>query len=230
MYGSEENGMDEMIRKTGRILTPLLIHLGISLGTALLLSAVLRTMGNPKAAEDAALQTSFGALCSIPALIWIWRKDREQCPSAAAGKCSGRWIYAAAFLCGVLASLLGGLLMERSGIKTCFSNQVQEELFAGNAAVQLVGLGVIVPVAEELLYRGVVYERLREGLPQIPAVVIAASLFAFCHGNVIQMIYALPMALLLHLFYELSGSLLAPIVFHMGANLISICLEMSDKL
>ena len=34
---------------------------------------------------------------------------------------------------------------------------MQEQLFAGQAMVQLLGLGMLVPLAEELMFRGLIY-------------------------------------------------------------------------
>ena len=115
--------------------------------------------------------------------------------------------------------------MQQSGAASHFSNAVQEELFAGEIWVQVIGMGLITPAVEELIFRGLFYQRLREAIPRGYAIMITAVIFALWHQNPIQILYAFPMGLLLQLFYELCGSLKAPILFHMGANLISILVE-----
>ncbi|MCD7841730.1 MAG: CPBP family intramembrane metalloprotease, partial [Lachnospiraceae bacterium] len=82
--------------------------------------------------------------------------------------------------------------------------------------------GLLVPVTEELVFRGLTYRRMRTRMQTYQAVVISALLFALYHGNPIQMLYAFPMALLLALLYEKSGSLVYPILLHIGANLTAI--------
>ena len=44
-------------------------------------------------------------------------------------------------------------------VQDYFSNQTQEQLLASQLAVQIIGLGILVPVAEELIFRGLLYAR-----------------------------------------------------------------------
>lgn len=214
--------------KIGRVIWPLLLHTAISIGvafTAGILKSMNGILGNTDTVlngSDATLVTVVTAAVSLPVFWNVWKKDRVLFPSASPKKKMPRWFYAAVFLGGILASCICSFLMDRSGIENYFSNRVQEELFSAGFFLQVLGLGMIVPLLEELLYRGVVYQRLREFLKMRPAAVTAALLFALAHGNMIQFLYALPMALILHWLYEKSGNLLSPILFHMGANLISV--------
>ena len=47
-------------------------------------------------------------------------------------------------------------------------------------------------------------------------------MFGLYHGNVVQAIYASILGCLMAILVEISGSLWASILFHMGANLISV--------
>ncbi len=80
---------------------------------------------------------------------------------------------------------------------------------------------VVAPISEELLFRQVIYKRLRMISPIWIAVVISAGLFGLYHGNLLQGIYAFIMGIFLALVYEWTGSVLAPIIFHMVANHLS---------
>ena len=111
-------------------------------------------------------------------------------------------------------------------IQDHFSNAVQEQLFAGQAMVQLLGLGMLVPLAEELIFRGLIYTRIRKRIPAGAAIFFSALLFALFHGNVIQMVFAFPLALILAWLYERSGWFACPLAFHMGANLTAIVLNL----
>ena len=126
---------------------------------------------------------------------------------------------------GVLNLLWSGILQQLR-IQDHFSNAVQEQLFAGQAMVQLLGLGVLVPLAEELIFRGLIYTRIRKRIPAGAAIFFSALLFALFHGNVIQMIFAFPLALILAWLYERSGWFACPLAFHMGANLTAIVLNL----
>lgn len=80
---------------------------------------------------------------------------------------------------------------------------------------------VVAPVAEELLFRQVIYKRLRNFTPVRIAVIVSALLFGLYHGNLVQGIYAFIMGCLLALVYEWTGSLAAPVLFHVVANHLS---------
>ncbi len=80
---------------------------------------------------------------------------------------------------------------------------------------------IVAPVSEELLFRQVIYKRLRGISPVWAAVLISALLFGFYHGNLVQGIYAFIMGCLLALVYEWTGSFAASVLFHMLANHLS---------
>ena len=109
-------------------------------------------------------------------------------------------------------------------VQDYFSNQTQEQLLASQFAVQIIGLGILVPVAEELIFRGLLYARIRRMLPVWASVLTASVIFALYHGNVIQILFAFPMAIILTLLYEKGKWIGYPILFHMGVNLTTVVL------
>lgn len=85
---------------------------------------------------------------------------------------------------------------------------------------------LIAPVAEELLFRQVIFARLRNIVPLWIAIVVSALAFGIYHGTPVQVIYAFIMGIFLALVYERTGNLLFPVLFHMIANHLSdICYE-----
>ena len=163
------------------------------------------------------------------------RSQNTQGTAAVKTNRRGKDIRKTAYLIGilVLCAVSGGVLnllwsgiLQQLRIQDHFSNAVQEQLFAGQAMVQLLGLGVLVPLAEELIFRGLIYTRIRKRIPAGAAIFFSALLFALFHGNVIQMIFAFPLALILAWLYERSGWFACPLAFHMGANLTAIVLNL----
>ena len=163
------------------------------------------------------------------------RSQNTQGTAAVKTNRRGKDIRKTAYLIGilVLCAVSGGVLnllwsgiLQQLRIQDHFSNAVQEQLFAGQAMVQLLGLGVLVPLAEELIFRGLIYTRIRKRIPAGAAIFFSALLFALFHGNVIQMIFAFPLALILAWLYERSGWFACPLAFHMGANLTAIILNL----
>lgn len=126
---------------------------------------------------------------------------------------------------GGILNLIWSSCMNLLGLQQHFSNETQTELLAGQLLVQIVSMGFLVPVTEELVFRGLIYRRMRKLLPYLQAVILASALFAVYHGNVIQMVFAFPMAIVICIFYEKWKLLQYPILFHMGSNLMAIMMN-----
>ncbi len=89
----------------------------------------------------------------------------------------------------------------------------------------VVGLGVVVliPVAEEVLYRDLLYRALG-GLGAWPSCILCSLLWAIMHGSIAFVLPLFFVGLLLSVLYESSGNLMAPIIAHVGFNLSSFIL------
>ncbi len=85
----------------------------------------------------------------------------------------------------------------------------------------LVCYGVVTPVAEELVFRGGIYNYLRHYTAVLPAIVISALIFGVYHMNPVQGIYAFVMGCLMAYGYEYFGSFLVPVAIHVLANLLA---------
>ena len=82
---------------------------------------------------------------------------------------------------------------------------------------------VIAPVAEETLFRGLIFAGLAQRMPFAAAAAISALLFALTHGiGVLLPIFALGFGLAW--IYRRSGTLWAPIVAHAVVNAVSLVL------
>ncbi|MGN1170712.1 MAG: lysostaphin resistance A-like protein, partial [Lachnospiraceae bacterium] len=79
--------------------------------------------------------------------------------------------------------------------------------------------GVISPLAEELVFRGVIYNRLKRYFPVWIAILTSAFLFGGYHGNIVQGIYGFLMGTVIVWLYELTGNFRVPVVFHSLANI-----------
>lgn len=107
----------------------------------------------------------------------------------------------------------------------------QASWLAEDSAVVLFFATVIfAPLAEELVFRGLVYTRLKRGLPQrgmgiFFAALISAVIFGALHGTLLQLFYTVPMGLLLCFVYDRYKSLWASVLVHMAFNLCSFVLS-----
>lgn len=94
----------------------------------------------------------------------------------------------------------------------------------------IVGVYVIIigPVFEELMLRGILFNRLRYGISFIAANIIQAAAFGIYHFDIIQGLYAFVLGLLLGYVYEKTRTLLAPILAHVFINASGFLLQQFD--
>lgn len=100
------------------------------------------------------------------------------------------------------------------------SAQIDGSLMSWLAAV------VMAPVLEEIVFRGLVYTRLKKGMPAIVAAIIASFAFGLCHGTAIWIIYATALGLVMTWVFEKYQSLTASILFHFSFNTMGLVLNM----
>lgn len=97
--------------------------------------------------------------------------------------------------------------------------QVAAAQYAVPFAVGVLLYGVISPLAEEAVFRGILYNRCKRYIGTLPAIFLSALLFGLFHGNLVQGIYAFVMGLLMAGLYERFHSFAVPLLFHAAANL-----------
>lgn len=118
---------------------------------------------------------------------------------------------------GVLAFLAtGGSLQDFLASSESDFVVIGYPLLGGIPVIFLVG--VIAPIVEELVFRGVLYTWLRKHGGMIAAALISSVLFGLVHANVAQGVAAFIMGVALALAYEHTRSLWVPIVMHVANN------------
>ena len=80
-------------------------------------------------------------------------------------------------------------------------------------------MGIAAPFGEEMVFRVLVFLRLRDHLRLLPSAILSAVFFGVYHGNIIQGIYAGILGLLFALIMEWSGCLTSSFFLHAGANI-----------
>lgn len=91
-------------------------------------------------------------------------------------------------------------------------------LFSTDIIIVAVYVVILAPIIEELMLRGILFGRLRQGIPFVAANILQAAVFGIYHWNIIQGIYAFALGLLLGYIYERTRTLLAPILVHIFIN------------
>lgn len=219
------------------IIWPVALHMILSDFSVIILTAA--TGQTP----DSALCTTLTAILVIPPVLWMYRGDgkpaanrlksvaeqdtKKELDDKENGGPTLTWrifMGIACFVSGGILDRVWSQVLLWLRVQDYFSNQTQEQLLASQLAVQIIGLGILVPVAEELIFRGLLYARIRRMLPVWASVLTASVIFALYHGNMIQILFAFPMAIILTLLYEKGKWISYPILFHMGVNLTTVVL------
>ena len=92
--------------------------------------------------------------------------------------------------------------------------------------VAVLAIVILAPIAEELFFRGVVFNAyLRERGPRL-AYIGSAALFAVIHLSIVALLPIFLLGLALAWVYDRTGSLLAPIVMHAVVNGISVAIAL----
>jgi membrane protease YdiL (CAAX protease family) len=107
--------------------------------------------------------------------------------------------------------------------------------FARSASgAELIGLAIIAvsvaPIAEELAFRGLLYNKLRQALPTSLALVLQAVAFGLVHYALgIEFACAIAaVAVVIGLFYEWRKTLVAPVLLHASVNTIGMAMVMAN--
>lgn len=100
----------------------------------------------------------------------------------------------------------------------------------GDPTVILLAFLLVAPVAEEIFFRGVVFNAWeREHGPWV-AVVGSAALFAVIHTSLFALVPIFALGIALALVYRRTRSLVATMAMHAGFNAISVTIALLDRL
>lgn len=124
----------------------------------------------------------------------------------------------------VLVELLLVLLEQLPAFSGAFEayEQLAGAITGGGFVMTLIAVGVVGPVFEEILFRGLIFGELRKIMRVRPAILVQAALFGIYHMNLIQGSYAFLIGVLLGFVYYRSNSIIAPAIIHIVINSSSV--------
>lgn len=139
---------------------------------------------------------------------------------------SRRWLGIATIL-SVLVGIVRGFGLDWLSVNFPILNAGSEALSnmlvfdePGAMIVSVILISTLVPLWEEMFFRGFIHNVLRNRLGVWAAIVVSSLLFGLFHIIPLQIIGAFTLGLLLAWLYEKSGSLWLPIFAHALNNLI----------
>lgn len=183
---------------------------------------VLMTLG----IKNAAWISMSSSAIALPVVYYMYRKDRERyekegelwwkCKAAAGAK---EYVLLTVF--GVALCIMCNNLLHLANAQSIDPAYVKmaEELYQAPQPVLFLGAGILAPLVEEIVYRGMIYRRMRERLPIWQAALFVSILFGIGHGYLVQCLYALVQGMFLAYVYEKFRTIKAPILLHVVINM-----------
>jgi len=133
------------------------------------------------------------------------------------------FVWGAAILCSIGYTLFSFYLHSlffsfKYGWNTNYAPEEVDFLF------DVIDTAIIPAVAEEILFKGVIFSILKKFYPTVAAAVIASIMFSACHLSFIRFIPLFLLSCYTFWLYLRSGSLLLPMLLHFVNNLFSFVL------
>lgn len=224
-----------------RLIYPLLIFLGIQFAAQFMMTYIAMSNVAPGVTDRALLQKAVDdfvykngmfmqigeAALMIPIFFRMMRYDKVRDVVFGRKKTYERirifW-YLPLPVIGVLCAFAFNNFVDLTGLIEVSDTyrQLNGIAYNGGFAAHFIASAIAAPLLEELVFRGVIYERMRKRLPAVPCILTVAFVFGAVHGNLVQFVYAFFMGLVFTYVYEKYKSVWASATVHIGANAISI--------
>ena len=128
-------------------------------------------------------------------------------------------MFGAGILMLIMKWLIPGINLEQEQ-DVGFNNLIgRAEMIEG-----FIALVIIAPIAEELIFRGWLYGKLRARMTAVSAIIICSVLFGILHGQWNVGITVFAMSVVMCLIRELTGTIWSGILVHMLKNGIAFYL------
>ncbi len=204
---------------------------------ALVVALLVLGLGLGEAQKYSLVATGVTGLLTIPIACLLIKLDNRQ-PGFYRQRAFQRQIRPGEviwmLLLGVSVCHLANMLLAVLQITRLFPGyeELSEQVFTGQSFFSMMlWVGIVAPIAEELIFRGLIFRRLLDDMRLGWAVGISAFLFGVYHGNVLQFLYAGVLGACFAYCYYRLGSLWAPILLHIGANSWSVILtKLAEKI
>ena len=131
------------------------------------------------------------------------------------------WLFVLLFIIVTVAQTLG-LKPPVEPIHELILGESRPAVLALTAALAC----VIGPLAEEFLFRGVLYPAIRQRSSRLVAMLISGAVFSFIHTNLLGFLPIMVLGCLLADLYERTGSLAGPLFVHALHNTLLISLAL----
>lgn len=172
--------------------------------------------GSVLGGAETAVLTSY-LLTTAAILLWFRLRHRPLGEAVALRRCSG---WTAAFCAFAAVGLFVVVELALALLPAVWLSDYNDhmELLLSTGLIPALSIAAAGPLAEELMFRGVIQTRLERAMPVWAAVVLQAVLFGVTHGTPVQMAYAFLMGLVFGLLRSRTGSILPGFAAHAAFN------------
>ena len=88
-----------------------------------------------------------------------------------------------------------------------------------NIFILVLTSGIVGPIIEELIFRGLLYNGFKEEYTPMLSIIITSVLFSIFHTGIINIVYSFELSFLLIYVYEKYKTIKAPIIMHITSNI-----------
>lgn len=241
--GQESARGESAGRKIWRVIYPVLLYFAITtavslVGDTFIGIVAVAVLGITEQEElmammmhGAVLLTGVGNLVAMPVLLRLIqlderrRRNRQYHYKPRPEKKSSSSMVLGTILSAVALCQILNDLISLSGLNELFPGyeESSSQIFDGQSIFMLLAVVAIVsPIIEELVFRGLLQQRLRDYLGKGWAIGLTAVSFGAYHGNMVQFIYASLIGVFLGCALERTQDLRIPVAAHIAANFWSI--------
>lgn len=217
------------LKKASYLLIPFLIYMVINDMAEVILWALAEHFFSGAGEETVAFASHYGAtirgmisgvaiLLGVAA-VWTAVKNEINVPGGVKGDAFTAYAFLAAFaFCISISVNIFFYQTGFSGSSASYEN-VHEAQYSVEFLIGLVLYGLISPIAEEAIFRGLIYNRMKRCFGWIAALIFSSLLFGAYHGNIVQAVYGMLLGMMIAYAYELYQNFAAPVLFHAIANI-----------
>lgn len=169
------------------------------------------------------------SVIAIPIFLILMYRDKKKIKMQAID--TRLIVYPLVVIVGISACIFLNLMigmMDIAQIDTEGADTL-EKLYQGNMLLNVIVGVFVIPTTEELLFRGILYKRMRTFMLPKVAIVANGILFGLFHGNLLQFIFSCALGMLLAYVYEKSRNCWLPIILHASSNGISYLVTYRDE-
>lgn len=101
-------------------------------------------------------------------------------------------------------------------------NTISEMIYSGAAILSVITVVILAPILEEIIFRGIIFNKLNSKMNTTAAIIISALVFGIFHMNIVQGLNAFVIGIVLAFIYAKTHNLYTCISIHFINNLLSV--------